>query len=269
VRLLSAFSGHTQKRIVLWQIPQGNTKMRAMNNTWNHYQDNRVEWLLDEPSRSHLTAYINAGVIAFLFGRGADGATCACDANGDGTTNPAPINGNTLTSLNSDDDGGFFRQKTVAYYSTGAMSLSGGSPPVTATPTSTATSTPTTGPTATPRPATPVPPPAGSWSTSATSSPESVRRGATETLTVSVTSGSTTTALVDVEVYAPNGSRVYQTYFDAQSFNAGATKKYTVTWRPPSNAALGTYTVRVGVFRVGWGALYHWNNSADTFTVVR
>ena len=27
----------------------GNTKMRAMNNTWNHYQDNRVEWLLDDP----------------------------------------------------------------------------------------------------------------------------------------------------------------------------------------------------------------------------
>jgi hypothetical protein len=32
-------------RMAAWQIPLGNTKMRAMNNTWNHFQDNRVEWL--------------------------------------------------------------------------------------------------------------------------------------------------------------------------------------------------------------------------------
>src|SRR4029079_3602633 len=103
----------------------GNTKMRAENNTWNHYQDNRVEWLLDDTTRAHLQTYINSGVVAFLFGRGADGPTCACDANGDGVTNPAPINGNNLTSLNADDDGGFFKQKVAAYYAAGAMSLSG------------------------------------------------------------------------------------------------------------------------------------------------
>jgi uncharacterized protein YfaS (alpha-2-macroglobulin family) len=96
-----------------------------------------------------------------------------------------------------------------------------------------------------------------------------VRRGSTETLTVSVTSGSTRSALVDIEIYAPNGAKVYQTYFDAQSFTTGVTKKYTATWRLPANAALGTYTVRVGVFSVGWGTLYHWNNSAGTFRVTR
>ena len=32
----------------MWQIPLGNTKMRAQNNTWGHYQDNRPEWLLDD-----------------------------------------------------------------------------------------------------------------------------------------------------------------------------------------------------------------------------
>ncbi|MDE3094366.1 MAG: hypothetical protein KGK07_00005, partial [Chloroflexota bacterium] len=58
-----------------------------------------------------------------LFGRGADGATCACDAAGDGITNPAPINGNTGVSLSADDDGGFFRQKAAAYYAAGAMRL--------------------------------------------------------------------------------------------------------------------------------------------------
>ncbi len=120
-RFLKAFSNTAQKRIVLWQIPLGNTRMRAMNNSWNHYQDNRVEWLLDDPSRAHLQSYIDAGVVAFLFGRGADGATCACDANGDGVTNPQPINGNDQTSLNSDDDGGFFKARAAGYYSGGAM----------------------------------------------------------------------------------------------------------------------------------------------------
>lgn len=122
-RFLAKFVSVAQERVVMWQIPQGNTKMKAMNNTWNHYQDNRVEWLLDDPSRIHLTDYLNAGVIGFMFGRGANGATCACDANGDGVTNPAPINGNGRDSLNTDDDGGFFKEKVKAYYTTGAMPL--------------------------------------------------------------------------------------------------------------------------------------------------
>ncbi len=116
-------SSTTQKRVALWQIPFGNTKMRAMDNTWNHYQDNRVEWLLDDPSRAHLDAYVRAGVVALLFGRGAGGTTCPCDSAGDGVTNPEPINGNNGWSLNADDDGGFFRDKARAYYAAGAMSL--------------------------------------------------------------------------------------------------------------------------------------------------
>ena len=74
-----------------------------------------MEWLLDEPSRAHLSEYQQAGAVAFLFGRGADGVTCACDANRDGVTNPEPINGNMGVSLNADDDGGFFRQKSKEY----------------------------------------------------------------------------------------------------------------------------------------------------------
>ena len=121
---LQTFIAATRKRLVIWQIPFGNTKMRAENNTWNHFQDNKVEWLLDDPSRSHLEAYVRAGVIAFLFGRGADGATCACDT-GDGVTNPPPINGNVMESLNSDDDGGFFHERAAAYYNTGVIPLAG------------------------------------------------------------------------------------------------------------------------------------------------
>lgn len=97
--------------------------MRAVDNTWNHYQDNKVEWLLDDASRANLAAYADAGVIGFLFGRGADGVTCACDASGDGITNPAPVNGNTRTSLSADDDGGFFRDRANNYYRNGPLAL--------------------------------------------------------------------------------------------------------------------------------------------------
>jgi hypothetical protein len=146
-RFLGRFSLVANKRIVMWQIPLGNTKMRAQNNTWGHYQDNRPEWLLDEPARSHLTTYRNAGVVAFLFGGGAGGVTCACNAQNDGVTNPAAINGNTLASeaapagsapvqvtrgstptlvtpYATDDDGGFFRWKAWRYYQDSPMSLS-------------------------------------------------------------------------------------------------------------------------------------------------
>jgi hypothetical protein len=130
VRFLTQFVAGAGTRVVMWQIPYGNTKMRAMNNTWGHYQDNRVEWLLDDPGRTHLTEYLQAGVIGFLFGQGAGGTTCPCDAMADGVTNPAPIGGNTRTSLNADDDGGFFRDRATAYYQAGAMTL----PPGESTP---------------------------------------------------------------------------------------------------------------------------------------
>ena len=110
-------------RMVAWQIPLGNTLMRAMNNTWDHFQDNRVQWLLGNGTRARLRAYAAAGFAGFLFGRGADGATCACDAAKDGVTNPAPIGGNTRRSLSADDDGGYFKAQVRAYYRAGALSL--------------------------------------------------------------------------------------------------------------------------------------------------
>ena len=128
VRFLGAFGRLTQRRLVLWQIPFGNTRMRAQNNTWNHYQDNKVEVLLDDPTRGRLQEYVEAGVVAFLFGRGADGATCPCDSNKDGVTNPAPINGNERASLNEDDDGGYFKERAQAYYASGALLLPGAPP---------------------------------------------------------------------------------------------------------------------------------------------
>jgi hypothetical protein len=62
-------------------------------------------------------------VVAVLFGRGADGPTCACDAAGDGVTNPAPIDNNAGASLNADDDGGYFEQQAANYYKTGVLAI--------------------------------------------------------------------------------------------------------------------------------------------------
>ncbi len=120
---IGAFARTARLRVVLWQVPQGNTKMRAENNTWDHYQDNKVEWLLDDPLRAHLNEYAHAGVVAALFGRGADGPTCACDAAGDGVTNPEPIDNNTGMSLSADDDGGYFKQQAANYYNTGLLAI--------------------------------------------------------------------------------------------------------------------------------------------------
>jgi hypothetical protein len=113
---IAAFVDRAGIRAVLWQLPYGNTKMRAVDNTWGHYQDNKVETLLGQPDRAVLEAYTDAGVVAYLFGGGADGTTCACDARDDGVTDPAPINGNERPSLSADDDGGYFRARAAAYY---------------------------------------------------------------------------------------------------------------------------------------------------------
>jgi hypothetical protein len=153
-RFLGGIANATNKRIVMWQIPLGNTKMRAVNNTDGHYQDNRTEWLFDEAARTHLAAYRDAGVVAFLFGGGASGTTCACNGKNDGVTNPAPINGNTMmsqaaaagtapslaggtltTPYAADDDGGYFRWRAYRYYQDGPMSFSGSTAPVPTPPT--------------------------------------------------------------------------------------------------------------------------------------
>lgn len=146
VRFLGGFSTRVSKRLVMWQIPLGNTRMLAQNNTWGHFQDNRPEWLLDEPLRSHLAAYRDSGVVALLFGGGASGTTCACDGQNDGVTNAASVGGTSIAAeaapqgtapalvmrgstptlvspYAADDDGGFFRWKAWEYYRTGAMPL--------------------------------------------------------------------------------------------------------------------------------------------------
>jgi hypothetical protein len=69
---IAGFTRRTHIRVVLWQLPLGNT---ALNNTWGHYRDNRVQWWLGDSSLAHLRATRDAGVIGLLFGGGAPGTT--------------------------------------------------------------------------------------------------------------------------------------------------------------------------------------------------
>jgi hypothetical protein len=124
VRFDRVYSRATRQRLVKWQIPLGNTLMRAMDDSWGHFRDDRVQWLLGSSGgRAHLRRYAKAGVIALLFGGGAEGTTCACDSRGDGVTNPPPKHGNRRRSLSADDDGGYFRARVRAYYRRGAIRL--------------------------------------------------------------------------------------------------------------------------------------------------
>jgi hypothetical protein len=107
----------------------------------------------------------------------------------------------------------------------------------------------------------------GGFTSNATAAPSPVGRGATVTISIPVTASTTRTALVDVEVYDGAGRKAFQTYWDAQSFTAGVARTFRATWPVPANQATGSYRVDVGVFRPGWGELYHWNRAATTLTV--
>ncbi|UUY06047.1 hypothetical protein LRS13_11185 [Svornostia abyssi] len=124
VRFLRRVSTGVRLPLVLWQIPLGNTLMRTLNNAPHHYQDNRVQWLLD-PANGYrkLRSYRDAGVVALLFGPGQGDDTHAADRARDGVTNPAPITGNRRRATSADDDGGYFRNRARAYARRGPLSL--------------------------------------------------------------------------------------------------------------------------------------------------
>jgi len=69
---LRALRRGTHRPVAIWQIPLGNS---TLDQTWDHFRDNRVEYWLG--SRAHLRALRAAGVVALLFGAGADGCTTA------------------------------------------------------------------------------------------------------------------------------------------------------------------------------------------------
>jgi hypothetical protein len=71
VRWLRGMHRATKLPIAMWQIPLGNS---MLPNTRGRYRDTHVERLLGSDPRWR-RAYRDAGVVAFLFGGGADGTT--------------------------------------------------------------------------------------------------------------------------------------------------------------------------------------------------
>ncbi len=69
---IAGFTRRVHLPVVLWQLPVGDT---YLNNTWDHFRDNRLQWWLADPSGRHLRATRDAGVIGLLFGGGAGGTT--------------------------------------------------------------------------------------------------------------------------------------------------------------------------------------------------
>jgi len=249
-RFIKGYVAATGHRVVVWQIPLGNTKMRAQDDTWGHYQDNRVQWFLDDPGGTHLALWRDAGVIALLFGGGAGGTTCACDAIGDGTTDPPAINGNGRASLSADDDGGYFRERASAYYASGGLDLGPGVDP----------------PPYVPPPPTPTP---LAWSRGASVKPASLTRRHTVTISVKVKATKATKAMVDIRVYDPKGHRVLYKRYDARSFKAGVTRTFKPTMYISSARRLGTYKVTIRIYSVGGKKLLSRRSGAASFRVRR
>ncbi len=143
--------------------------------------------------------------------------------------------------------------------------------PNTPTPTSTPKpNTPTS--TSTPKPATPAPttPPSSAavtWTSSAKVSTAITSKNRFVTISAGVKASFASKGLVDVEIYDPNGKLVYQKYWDDRSFTSNLERRFSFLWQVPSNAVPGTYTVKVGVFKVGWGEVFHWNSNAATIQV--
>jgi hypothetical protein len=108
---------------------------------------------------------------------------------------------------------------------------------------------------------------ASGWKAEATVGSATVAPGATLSVSISVTSTLTRLALVDLEIYRPGIARVYQTFWNAQTFRAGRTTVIQTTWAVPTDEALDTHVVKIGLFSPGWGRLYAWNDNAATFTV--
>jgi hypothetical protein len=265
-RFIAGFVAATGKRVVVWQIPMGNTLMRATNDTNGHYADNRPEYFLNDVADGHLALWRDAGVMGLLFGGGAGGTTCACDAMNDGVTNPAAKGTHTRTSLSADDDGGYLHDRVAAYYAGTPLSLISGGPTPTQTPTPTPTPTPSptasTGPTPTPTAS-----PAKTWTTKATVSRTTVHRRHSVSITATVKVSVSARALVDLEIAAPNGRKVAQRWWSSVAFTGGVARKLTWTWTVSSTRALGTYTVRIGVFEPAWTSLDSWKGRAAVFHV--
>jgi hypothetical protein len=260
----SALAAGTGRRIMMWQVPEGNQYFDTENNSPGHTQDNRPEYIM-----SHIADFASAGIIGVLFGSG-NGGTYLQDSRHDGITNPAPISTyecsfcNNHTSTYADDDGGYLRIFVGQFDRTGGYALSG-TPPIPSPSPSPSPTVPGGTPTSTPSPA---PGPCVPRITFAASNatPASVAAGGTVAFATTFTASCQQEGLVDFEVYSATGQKVWQTWQNNQPLT-GQVQTSRASWSVPATLAGGTYTLKIGVFSAGWGTLYGWNNGAATLTV--
>ncbi|MDQ1914625.1 fibronectin type III domain-containing protein [Paenibacillus sp. GD4] len=105
------------------------------------------------------------------------------------------------------------------------------------------------------------------YTSSATATPSQAAPGEKVDLKVEVSSTKKDTVLVDAEIYSPTGEKVHQQFLDLQELRANQVHTYPMSWQVPAGAAEGDYTVRIGLFKPGWGKLYHWNSQAAVIKV--
>ena len=119
---LEGISAATDTRIVLDNVPVGNSVYRTLDNTDFHFRDSWVEWILGDDDFDNLIALRDAGVVGIVFGvdGGATVTTCPCDAAGDGVSNSGD-QGTRSTSPH--DDGGYLSERLLAYAATGGLPL--------------------------------------------------------------------------------------------------------------------------------------------------
>jgi DNA-binding transcriptional regulator YdaS (Cro superfamily) len=256
LKFISVLTATAGRRVVMWQVPEGNQYFATMNDSHHHTQDNRAEYIL-----AHVLDFARAGVVAVLFGPGNDGTTVD-DAAHDGVANFPPISDfecdrcNVHLSSYPDDDGGYLRLFVGAYYRAGALALANtiaawtpsvpqDVPTVTPLPAGTCVSTPhaTIGQVSvTPNPAAP---------------------GVTITVSAHITLSCNASAAVEADIHE-NGPKVIILKIpdNSELFTGGTTRVIDLTAVLPSTAMVGSHSIDVGVFDTGYTKLYGFAGSA-------
>ena len=111
----------TGRRVILDNIPLGNTVMKTIDDKAWHYHDHWVQWLMGDALFTNVRKLLDAGVMGIMFeDGGGSGDTCPCDAAHDGVTNGGKT-GRVATS--ADDDGGYFEMRIQAIRKAGGLPL--------------------------------------------------------------------------------------------------------------------------------------------------
>lgn len=245
----------TGRRVIMWQVPEGNQYFDTMNGIAHHTQDNRPEYIL-----GHVADFARVGVVAVLFGPG-NGGTTVDDAAHDGITNPAPINSyqcdhcNTHLSTYPDDDGGYLRLFVGAYYRAGPLSLAN---PDAWTP----PPAPDTGPTVTPvaRGTCEFAPSAAIGQVSVTPNPAAA--GQSITITAYITLSCDTSAAVEYDIYESPTVIDLKLADKNEYFKAGQMRVISITGTLPANSPPGSRALTVGVTNTAFTTLYGFQSYA-------